>query len=117
MSGGGSAEAINKTARDDSGDEGETVTDASGTGKNRGATKFGLATLCLTTLSTSDTQHDNNKWDISLTALGIQCHYAVSTFFTMLTIAPSQSGSEPLSCHFHPSLIFEGKESTQLAEN
>jgi hypothetical protein len=91
MSGGGSAEAINKTARDDSGDEGETVTDASGTGKNRGATTFSSARLCLMTLSTSGTQHDNNKWEISLTALGIQCHYAVSIFYAMLSIAPSES--------------------------
>ena len=34
MSGGGSAEAINKTARDDSGDEAEAAPDVSGTGKN-----------------------------------------------------------------------------------
>ncbi len=32
MSGGGSAEAINKTARDDSGDEGDGATAGSGSG-------------------------------------------------------------------------------------
>jgi hypothetical protein len=35
MSGGGSAEAINKTARDDSGDEGGTDVPRSGSGKTR----------------------------------------------------------------------------------
>ena len=35
MSGGGSAEAINKTARDDSGDEAEAAADVSGAGKNQ----------------------------------------------------------------------------------
>lgn len=34
MSGGGSAEAINKTARDDSGDEAEAAPVVSGSGKN-----------------------------------------------------------------------------------
>jgi hypothetical protein len=35
MSGGGSAEAINKTARDDSGDEGGADVPRSGSGKTR----------------------------------------------------------------------------------
>lgn len=36
MSGGGSAEAINKTARDDSGDEGEGAVASSGSGMKPG---------------------------------------------------------------------------------
>ena len=41
MSGGGSAEAINKTARDDSGDEAEAAADVSGAGKNQKKRSWG----------------------------------------------------------------------------